>query len=379
MPIQSIYIHIPFCLSRCGYCDFYSSTIRDPNVRADYLQAVLTEARYYRNVLAMTAPIRTLYLGGGTPSIYDGTALYRFLSELRAEFSWFKEAEITMEANPGTLSPEKLALFREAGVNRISLGVQSFDPATLQLLERTHSVEDVYRAVEMIREAGFANVSLDLIFATPDQTLEKWQWDVQHAVELNPEHLSTYNLTYVEGTPFFERLQKGALDKLDPDLEADMFEWTIAFLTEAGFTHYEISNFCRPGYACVHNERCWRFHDYLGLGVSAHTFVDDRRRANVAHLNLYLQSLARREMPVDFVEEPARQTRMGEMLFMGLRTKKGLKLADFEARFGESVFSVFGEMIDAHRENGWLVVSDGFLRFTHKGMLLADSLFSDLL
>ncbi len=378
-PIESLYLHIPFCNTRCGYCDFYKTIKFTPETQTLYLQALLREAAIYRERYAITEPLKTVFFGGGTPSIYSGEQLADFMGELLALFTISQDAEVTLEANPGTLSSAKLERIFAAGINRLSLGVQSFDAVSLKTLGRKHTVDEIYQAVEMARAAGFTNFSIDLIFATPNQTLERWRYDLEQAVQLQPNHISAYNLTYHEGTPYYDLLQQGQLQKLDDDLEAEMYSLTLDFLEDCGYPQYEISNFAKNGAVANHNLAYWNYDNYLGLGASAHSFVNNRRWTNIADVDGYIERIARDGRAVTSEEALDKQAQMNEMIFLALRKREGLTIAAFTQRFGQSPDTVFALELARHLNLGLLEMNSEYIRLTPKGVFMADSVFVDFM
>ena len=321
--IAHLYVHIPFCPKVCPYCSFYKET-GDRNKTARFLDAILLELDQQQAVLPPLAP-RTIFFGGGTPSALSTPQLVYLLSGLRARLDLSVLEEWTLEMNPATVSLEKARTLRALGVNRVSLGVQSWEPQLLAVLGRVHSAEQARRSYEILREAGFENVNLDLIFGIPTQTPEMWQRSLAATIELGPEHISAYNLTYEEDTDFFRRFVSGELTQ-DADADATLFEQTADTLSNAGFDPYEISNFAHPGQECAHNLAYWQGRDYLGLGPSAFSTVGKRRWANVRDTAAYNDRLHCGVTAANFEETLPTEMRQAERIAFGLRTNRGIAL-----------------------------------------------------
>lgn len=369
-----LYIHLPFCLKKCNYCDFISyAGVPRGQVRR-YLAALLKEGEL---VAARFRPgkISTLYLGGGTPSYLSGEELLDIIEGVRNIFGIEGEAEITLEANPGTLTPKKLKLLRLAGINRLSLGAQSFDDGMLKAMGRVHQVKDIYQAFYWAREAGFSNINLDLIYGLPGQTLSQWEDTLNQALKLYPEHLSTYALELSLDTPWGRRQKLGELLLPREEEVLSMYELARRKLKEAGFEHYEISNFARPGFECRHNLSYWENRDYLGLGVAAASHWKGKRWKNRVEIEDYCQTLEEGKLPVAEEEELDQRQKMGETLFLGLRLRKGISLKEFKDRFGEELMSVYGPEIERLVSLGLVEIREGRMIITEKGLPLANEVF----
>ncbi|MBN1935908.1 MAG: radical SAM family heme chaperone HemW [Anaerolineae bacterium] len=376
-----VYVHIPFCRHKCLYCDF-NSYAGQQALFAPYLDAVQREIAMRAGLL--TAPerraVQTLYVGGGTPTALPAGDLIALLQTAQKMFALASGSEITVEANPGTISLEGLAALRAAGVNRLSLGVQSFADAMLTSLGRIHSGREARQAVRNARAAGFDNLSLDLMFGLPTQTLADWQVDVEIALSLAPEHLSLYALTVEQETPLAARIRAGTLPEPDDDLAADMYAWVEARLDAAGYGHYEISNWARPGFECRHNLIYWRNQPYLGLGAGAHGWWKGKRRANVAHPERYIAAIQVGQSPIDWEESIDRPLEMGETMMMGLRLlEEGVIYARFEARFGDSLEAIYGNEIADLIEQGLLERTSQGIRLSAAGHLLGNLVFARFL
>ncbi|HEY7476833.1 MAG TPA: radical SAM family heme chaperone HemW [Actinomycetota bacterium] len=356
-----IYVHIPFCLTRCGYCDFNAYEGLDP-LKPRYLTALLEEASLAAPGWSGTGFV-SVFLGGGTPTTIAPADLRALLAHLRDRFDLVDDAEVTIEANPDTVDEVSLRALREAGFDRLSLGAQSFDPAVLASLERVHQPGSVRAAFAAARAAGYVNLSLDLIYGTEGETLDSWERTVREAIVLAPEHVSAYALTIEPATPLGRQVAAGTRPPPDPDLQADMFELVCELLGEAGYRHYEVSNWARPGYECRHNLGYWERRPYVGLGAGAHSYRDDVRWWNVRPPETYLDRVERGELPIGGSESLDPSDAYLEEVFLRLRILEGVPASWFEeARYGPFVAS------------GLLVDDLGQLVPTERGMLLLNEL-----
>jgi len=385
-----LYIHIPYCQAKCPYCDFNSyAAERWPE--ADYVEALVCELDHYAQQAPWAdAAITTVFFGGGTPSLFAPASIEKVLTAVFAHWRVDDSAplEVTLEANPGTVTLEKLRALRATGVNRLSVGVQSFHAHHLCRLGRIHDATQAVAAVEQARQAGFANVGIDLIFALPEQTAAEWESDLTQACRLCPEHISAYNLTYEEGTPFASLRQRGVLRPLPEETEVAMFTGTQEILSAAGYVQYEISNYARSGYRCRHNLTYWRGGDYLGVGAGAHSYarpttvdanaVCGRRWSNARAPYVYLQSVAQRRHARAHVEDLDARRARGEFVFLSLRCLDGFDAAEFRQRFGNDFPALFPHAADLC-DGGLLECSGGRWQLTPRGVLLADSVFSSFL
>ncbi|HSO27855.1 MAG TPA: radical SAM family heme chaperone HemW [Anaerolineales bacterium] len=382
----SLYLHIPFCTHRCGYCDF-NTYAGVENLIPAYVRALTAEMAWTAHAAGERLPVHTIFFGGGTPSLLPAAEVGRILSAARRYYEVEPAAEITLEANPGTLQPAYLFELRRLGVNRLSLGVQSANPEELRLLERRHDFPTAAQAVTWAREAGFDNMNLDLIFGLPGQTLVSWQRTLDLALGLEPEHLALYALTVEHGTPLAHWTARGLVEEADPDLAADMYEWAQTRLADTGFWQYEISNWAKGNaHACRHNLQYWRGLPYLGFGAGAHGFAGGFRTANVLAPSAYIQRLKKRPRALPFPRTPAtasfqaidQETEIGETMMMGLRlTEEGVGAQAFEQRFGNSLQSRFQSEIQELIGLGLLewAPAPQRLRLTARGRLLGNQVF----
>lgn len=373
---RSLYAHVPFCRSLCGYCDFYSQVLDDAWA-TPYVEAVLRELAGYAARRALD--LDTIYVGGGTPTVLPAGELERLLSGLRRYAPDGAALEFTVEANPATITDEIAAVLAAAGVNRVSIGAQSFDPAELRTLERTHAPGHVSEAVDQCRRLGVRRISLDLIFGIPGQTLESWLRSLSAAVAIAPEHLSCYSLTYEPGTPLCTRLNAGQVQRVDEDLEADMYEAALDVLPTAGLAHYEISNFARRGAECRHNLRTWHNEPYLGVGPAAAGYVDAVRYTNVADTAAYVAAIAEGRSPWHQQERLSAEGRARETAMLALRLTSGIDRRSFAERHGQDPAVLFGAAIERHARDGLLAVDDASIRLTRAGLLVADTVIADFL
>ncbi len=382
---MGLYLHSPFCQAKCFYCDF-NSYAGLKHLYVPYLDAMVQEMGWLARRFAPS--VATIFLGGGTPTVLPIELLRRLLAACFEAFAVEDGAEITSEANPGTLSPAYLQALRRLGINRLSLGAQSFDPAELAMLGRIHTVGQVALTVGRAREAGFDNLNLDLIYGLPGQSLAVWRNTLEQALALTPEHLSLYCLTVEEGTPLHEQVWGGQLPVPDPDLAADMYDLADDLLARAGYRQYEISNWSLPGYECAHNLIYWRNQPYLGVGAGAHSSANGQRWWNVLPVQTYIDRLAHAIPSQGQWPSPAaeggeiidRPLEMGETLMLGLRlTREGVGEADFRRRFGVSLEEVYGQVIEDLVGAGLLVKDAVGLHLSGRGRLLGNQVFAQFL
>ncbi|GAB4243975.1 MAG: radical SAM family heme chaperone HemW [Acidobacteriota bacterium] len=375
-PTLALYVHIPICAHKCYYCDFVSRPVESAD-RVQYLEALFSEIRLspFRGSRA-----RSLYLGGGTPSLLTGDEIAALVDLLEDTFQFEPEAEWTIEANPGTLSPACCDRLLELGFDRISIGVQSFQNRHLRRLGRLHTADQVFQSYQWFRQAGAENINLDLIFGIPDQELGEWHQDLETAVGLAPEHLSIYGLTIEPSTPFGYLREVGVLREPPEEVMADMYELTIDVLQAAGYEHYEISNFALPGYECQHNLTYWRNEPYLGFGISAASFVEGVRWTNTTDWETYLASARRGRVERATEERLPVPLALAEEVMLRIRTKEGVSPAELAGKYAVDFAALFAEIVEKLVETGLLERSDtGILRLTRRGKLLANEVCSEFL
>lgn len=373
----ALYVHIPFCLRKCPYCDFVSFPAVSAERMHSYAAALVRELELWAQRLGPAPELASIYVGGGTPTLWPADLWEELKAALRRHFAFSPDLEFTVEANPGTVDYGLLSALRKLGANRLSLGVQSFDPRFLALAGRPYGPEDIWAAVAAARSAGFANLSLDLIFGFPGQTLADWEKDLEAALALAPTHLSCYELELHPDTPWGRAEAEGRLARPEEEERAAMYEYAVERLARAGFEQYEISNFARPGYACRHNLAYWLRRPYLGVGVAAASFIGERRWTNVKTLDEYLARLSLGRLPVADVEELTPEAAMAETMFLGLRLTRGVDGAAFRRRFGREITEVYGRQIAALAERGLLEERAGTYRLTERGRLLGNLVFRE--
>ena len=373
-----LYIHIPYCIHKCGYCDFNSHPIKHDEMD-HYIDALVAEMKHYAKIYSNTNIIKTIFLGGGTPTTLTVYQLERILKECVKEFKVAPDAEITIEANPATIDIEQMKSIRQTGYNRISIGVQSFDKAELKLLDRAHGPEEVHSTVDCARKAGFDNLSLDLMFAIPNQSLSSWESNLDKALEKNPEHLSTYNLTIEQGTAFSKLQSNGKLIMPEDGHQLELYKKTIERLTKKGFHHYEISNFARQGKECKHNITYWENTNTLGLGAGASSYINGTRFKNINLPAHYIRQVKEEKTAVEHSETLEPRQAMGETIMLGLRLLKGISIHQFERRFQVSFINLFKNIIHSLKEKELILIEDDRLRLSPKGLFLADSVILEFI
>lgn len=363
---SSAYVHIPFCTQICYYCDFSKVFIKNQPVDA-YLEHLIQETRSYE-----IGKLRTLYIGGGTPTALSAQQLAYLLTELPKVMDLSEVEEFTIEANPGDLDPDKIAVLKDSQVNRVSLGVQTFDNKMLKKIGRSHQEQDIYDNIRHLKQAGFDNISIDLIYALPGQTMDQVKENVAKAIDLDIPHMSLYSLILENHTVFMNRMRRGKLPLPKEELEAEMFEYIIEELEKAGFEHYEISNFSKPGFESRHNLVYWDNAEYYGLGAGASGYVDGIRYKNHGPIRHYLEAVEAGKARIT-EEHLTLEEKMEEELFLGLRKKTGVSKARFEEKFGVSFDQRYGQVVASLTEQGLLVSDDKQVRMTKRGLFLGDT------
>ena len=376
-----LYLHIPFCVKKCNYCDFLSAPAGE-ETRAAYVDALLEEIRGFDE--PEDYEVVTVFFGGGTPSILPGQAIFRIMEALREKFSFRKGAEITLEANPGTVDKEKLSFYKKAGINRLSFGLQSADAEELKKLGRIHTWEKFLESFQLAREAGFSNINVDLMSALPGQTKESWEKTLRQVLALQPEHISAYSLIIEEGTPFYqlyekdvERRDAGEEPELIPSEEEEraMYEATGRILKEQGYLHYEISNYAKPGRECCHNLGYWQRRDYLGFGLGASTLLNPVRYKNTEDLEAYLGG--------DFSKKEffvlTKDNQIEETMFLGLRVLEGVSKEQFREQFSCELNVVYRKELEKLEQEGLLEEEGDFVRLTSRGIDLSNPVLAEFL
>lgn len=362
----SAYVHIPFCTQICYYCDFSKVFIKNQPVDA-YLQALIREFRSYD-----ITELRTLYIGGGTPTSISAVQLDYLLTELSRDLNLNTLEEFTIEANPGDLTVDKIEVLQKSAVNRVSLGVQTFNDKHLKRIGRSHNEVQIYSTIDALKTAGFQNISIDLIYALPGQTMDDVRSNVAKALSLNIPHLSLYSLILEHHTVFMNKMRRGKLHLPTEDLEAEMFEYIISEMERNGFEHYEISNFTKPGFESRHNLMYWDNVEYYGVGAGASGYLDGIRYRNRGPIQHYLKGVSEGNARLS-EEVLSKNEMMEEELFLGLRKKKGVSIGKFEQKFGTSFEKRYGQIVQELQSDGLLKENNGFIQMTKKGLFLGDT------
>lgn len=393
-----LYLHIPFCVQKCAYCDFLSAPA-DADTRRRYVNALLTEIRSYREQYAEQYAVTTVFVGGGTPSVLEPEQILRIFGTLKETFEISPQAEITIEVNPGTVTAKKLSAWRQAGINRISIGLQSVNDEELKRLGRIHTYAQFEHTYRMVRRADFENVNIDLISAIPGQTVESWRHTLEKAAALAPEHISAYSLIIEEGTPFYEiygadasrqdacGADSGRTDCVKPDVpalpdedaEREMYRLTEQILCGYGYRRYEISNYAKEGYACRHNQGYWERVPYLGIGLGSSSFVGRTRWHNVSDLNLYIEKVQKRESLREEIEELTLADEIEEYMFLGLREMKGISARAFEDVFGRNLYDIYGKSLKKLAAEGLVEIDGDRLRLSNRGIDVSNQVFVEFL
>ena len=372
-----LYIHIPFCVKKCEYCDFLSWNAVEEE-RQQYVAALLSEIESYRE-FAKGYRVSTIFIGGGTPSVLLPKQMEDILQKIYEIFELERRAEITIEVNPGTVDEEKLQCYKENGVNRLSMGLQSVKDEKLRLLGRIHTYQEFVESYELARKAGFDNISIDLISSVPGQTLQEWKEELETAAAQNPEHISVYQLIIEEGTPFYEKYAEHPELLPDEETSREIYLWTGKFLKEAGYEQYEISNYAKPGKESRHNLKYWERGDYLGLGLGAASMVRNIRMSNTKDMRTYLERCDKPKTmreDVQFLEEPRQ---MEEFMFLGLRKTRGVSKKEFKRIFGREMDMVYEKALHKCLENGMLLEHKDRIFLSEEGTLLSNMVLSEFL
>ncbi len=372
----ALYLHIPYCKKKCPYCDFNSY---DNGIDKDFVTALKEEIGIKSKNIDLYQ-IGSVFFGGGTPTTLSSAQIADILNFCFKNFSIESDCEVSIEANPGTIDYQYLKILRENGFNRLSLGCQSFNNDLLKKIGRIHNYNEIYQSVSAARGAGFKNISLDLMFGLPGQSLEIWEETLQNATQLKPTHLSVYNLTIEKETPFYDRLRKGELILPSEELQSTMYERAVEYLLQTGYIHYEISNFALKGYECRHNKNYWENNEYVGFGPGAASYLNGTRSKNILSPEKYIEALLeKKEIPLFEKETLDQKKSMGETLMLGLRMVNGINLSDFEKRFGKKLDSEFDEKIEKLKSEQFLEYSDEKLKLTRKGILFSNEVFVELI
>ena len=376
MKRTACYIHIPFCDHKCIYCDFYSIITSD-NIQP-FLKSIKKEITHYADKLSQNRELISIYFGGGTPSLMEPDYISEIIETVKTKFFLAENSEITLETNPGTVSLKKLKSFRKAGINRISIGIQSFNNKELKFLTRIHNSETAIKTVNDAAEAGFENISLDLIFNLPGQTKKRWIKNLDQAIELPIKHISAYSLILERGTILNKMVLDGKVNIQDEDYDAELYETTIDFLTKNDFRQYEVSNFAKPGFESVHNNAYWHYTDYFGFGTSAHSFIDGKRWWNFSSLKMYLENVEHSGNAIAGFETINTEKALNEFVMLELRSS-GLDIKRFENLFGSSWLKQKYPYFELLQKRDFVKISNGSINLTSKGYAICDEILKKLL
>ncbi|MCF6463209.1 radical SAM family heme chaperone HemW [Clostridium sp. Cult1] len=372
-----IYIHIPFCSSKCYYCDFVSFPHQDDKIDR-YIDYLITEIKEYRELLK-EYNVKTIFIGGGTPSYLEGKHIGRILEYIYKNLNVDTLEEVTIESNPETLNREKLKLYKEYGINRISIGVQSLNDYLLKAIGRTHTSMDFYRNFELTRNLDFKNINVDLMFGLPNQTIKDCEETLEKVVKLGVEHISYYSLILEEKTLMDKWYIEGKIKLPGEDIEREMYHFGINFLKNQGYKHYEISNFAKAGMECKHNLFYWQLKPYVGFGLAAHSNLNHKRFWNFNKFKDYYNRLGEKRLPIVEEENIDREMEVAEYLIMGLRLIEGINKNAFFNRFKIKAEDIYGDVFEKYKEQGLLYIDDECIRFTPRGLDLSNIVYVDLL
>ena len=373
--MAGIYIHIPFCQSRCIYCGFYSTTLL--NLRGQYIDAVCKEMALRKNYID-NETYSTIYIGGGTPSLLTQDELQKLFSNLYETFNISSDTEITLECNPNDITTQFAKMLTQMPVNRISIGAQTFSDSRLKLIHRRHNTQEVYNAINLLRSIGISNISIDLMFGFPGETLEEWTSDIDKALELDVEHISAYSLMYEDGTLLTDMLKQGKIKEIDDEISLAMYKVLVSRLISNGYEHYEISNFARKGYRSRHNSSYWQQTKYIGLGAAAHSFDIKSRQWNISDIRKYILGIGKGIIPMEREILDA-DTTYNDIITTALRTKEGINLNKITTQLGKTYRKYLINNAKKHILENTLELSENNLRLTYKGIYLSDMIMSDLM
>lgn len=373
--MAGIYLHIPFCKRRCIYCDFYSTTMEQR--KDEYIEALCRELEMRRDYTGEPS-VATVYFGGGTPSQLEERHFQQVFETIGNNYRLRPDAEITLEANPDDLTPDYVAMLRRLPFNRISIGIQTFNDETLRLLHRRHTASQAVEAVRRCQEAGFGNISIDLMYGLPGESRDSWADDLQQAIGLQVQHISAYHLIYEEGTELWELRRRHRVEEVDEDSSLTFFSMLIDRLRDAGFEHYEISNFALPGMYSRHNSSYWDGTRYLGCGAAAHSYNGESRQWNVASLDRYIKDIQASKLPCE-VETLDLHTRYNDRIITAIRTARGLSLSTLQMEFGKELHDFCLNNARPHLQQGTLAIDGDRLHLTRQGIFVSDGIMSDLL
>ncbi|MCD8297660.1 MAG: radical SAM family heme chaperone HemW [Prevotella sp.] len=372
--MAGIYVHIPFCKSRCIYCGFFSTTLL--SLRDKYVEALSSEMTLRKDYIR--GQFSTVYIGGGTPSVLTIQQIEDIFNNIYNVFPIEEGAEITIECNPDDISPEFVGFLKSMPINRISMGVETFSERRLEFLRRRHSVEDVRSAIRLLRGVGMKNLSIDLMFGFPDETIEEWQNDIMEALRLDVEHISAYSLMYEDGTPLRRMLERGEVREISEEMSLAMYDELADRLVSSGYEHYEISNFAKKGYRSRHNSSYWKSVPYIGIGAAAHSYNVSSRQWNVSDVGEYIEEIRRGNIPKEY-EELDDDTKVNDMITTALRTCEGIDLDMVEILYGEKYKDHILTYSKKYQMSGLIEIKENHLRLTRKGIYISNNIMSDLM
>lgn len=373
----SLYIHIPFCISKCYYCDF-SSFVNINHKIDDYIDSLIHELSLYKERINQYN-IKTIFIGGGTPSCINPKHINRILEFIYKNFRTTGLVEVTIEANPGTLDREKVQIYKKSGINRVSIGVQTLDDNLLESIGRIHKAKDFYRSYEILREENINNINVDLIFGLPNQTIDNVIDSLKKVIELGVEHISYYGLILEDGTRLYKSYIEGKILLPDEDMERLMYHKATEHLIEHGYDHYEISNYALPSYECKHNLVYWDVKPYLGIGLSSHSNMEGKRFSNTSNINIYIENLKKKILPIEGEEIINKNTEIEEFCILGLRKISGIDKVQFKNRFGIEIEELYKDIINKHIKNGLILNEDNCIQLTKRGLDLSNLVEVDFL
>jgi oxygen-independent coproporphyrinogen-3 oxidase len=373
----SLYIHIPFCVSKCYYCDFSSFVNKNDKIDI-YIDSLIKELSLYKHELNQYY-IKTIFIGGGTPSSIASKYIYRILEFINKNYNISRLNEVTIEANPGTLDKEKIKIYKAAGINRVSMGAQTLDDNLLKIIGRTHKVEDIYQSFELLRNANINNINIDLMFGLPSQSIEDVMDSLKKVVDLKIEHISYYGLILEEGTYLNKLFKEGKVILPSEDKERIMYHKATEYLIQNGYNHYEISNYSLSEYECKHNLVYWNVLPYLGLGLSSHSNLNNKRFWNISDINLYISNLNNNKIPIEGEEIISKEIEIAEFCILGLRKISGINKVDFKNRFNIEIEELYKEIIQKHEKNKLIVNNSNSIQLTKKGLDLSNLVEVDFL
>lgn len=377
-----LYLHIPFCEKKCRYCGFLSFDIYNLEIYEEYTKSIISEIKNYNEAFKKINVPDTIFIGGGTPSLLSESQISRIMECIFEDFDVVKNAEITIEVNPNSVTREKLCAYKKTGINRLSMGVQSMDDDVLASLGRVHRKKDVLKAYDNAGEAGFENINMDLMFGVPGQSRESVKSSVKTLCELEPEHISFYGLQLEEDTIFYEEYKSGMIDLPGEEKERSIYHESVGYMKEKGYLHYEISNFAKAGFESKHNLKYWNLENYLGVGLGAHSYMHGTRTKNVDDMKEYLSLIHSGRSPRDaeFFHVDSKKDKMAIYVFTGLRKHDGISLSEFERKFGVGFFEAYREVVENlknYMDSGFLEISGDSFRLTEKGIDISNDIMSE--